>query len=472
MKNLTAANGVSRNKALANSPGHRGGVPAERRQSGDLEEYGFLPKAATRFCRSLPRKHRTARAFLLSAALLFFTIATLQAQIPDPGSWTNADYYYGKPMSAWSFNDTNTWTSDLGYAPVSFTNISASWLGDYTALVVDSDDPAWLQYNTTESSGTNNLKVDRGSVMFWFAPSWSGTNEGGAGPGVWGRLLEVGSVNSNGWWSLYVDPEGANIYFSAQTNGGHAVTYLSAPIDWTTNYWHEIALIYTATNSALYLDGELATSGLGVTNFPGADVLTNGFFIGSDSAGNNQAHGMFDDIYTYDYPITYSTVSVEELTGELTLRLNRLNSANFVPSAPSTPSPTVYNIIAGPGYLQYVGASGSCVTNSNVWLTNASVTITSNPMTFNFTIAGGTNGVMYDVFACPALTPQLTNGLWAWMGQGNTCSTYSIPSLPTTGAVYFLLGGTRRRLSCSHSPTITKRVWKISAHIFRSVVFG
>ena len=118
-------------------------------------------------------------------------------------------------------------------------------------------------------------------------------NTGGTGPGMWGRLLEVGSANSNGWWSLYCDPEGANLYFSSQTNGGAAMTYLSAPLDWgITNYWHQIVLTYSATNTELYLDDMFVTNGPGVTNFPGAEVLANGMFLGSDRTGTAQAHGM------------------------------------------------------------------------------------------------------------------------------------------------------------------------------------
>ncbi len=377
-----------------------------------------------------------ARALLLSAALFLAGAVTLPAQTPD---FTN-NFYYGHPIMAWSFYDTTNWPSDGGYAPVAFTNLSASALGDGTALVVDSADPAWLQYNVTENSGTNNLTVDRGSVLLWFAPHWTGTNEGGTGPGTWGRLLEVGSGNSNGWWSLYFDPEGANLYFSSQTNGGDPFTYLSAPIDWgITNYWHQIVLAYSATNTALYVDDALASNGPGLTNFPGVEVLTNGFFIGSDATGNGQAHGMIDDLTTYNYPLSYSTIGIEYLTGMMYFQLNPLNAANYS-SAPSTPSTTIYNVIAGYGNMTNLGASASCVTSSEVWLTNVAVSTTTQPMTFYFTIAGGTNGQMYDVFACPALTPTLTNGLWSWQGQGGSCTNYAITNLPTTGAVFFILG--------------------------------
>ena len=93
--------------------------------------------------------------------------------------------------------------------------------------------------------------------------------------------------SSYGLWSIYVDDGGNNIYFSAQTNdlSSTLTTYLSAPISWTTNYFHFIALTYSATNTALYLDGVLATNGPGVTVYPGPDVLANGFIIGSDNNG-------------------------------------------------------------------------------------------------------------------------------------------------------------------------------------------
>src|SRR5437660_5242221 len=165
---------------------------------------------------------------LTSAALLLFTLANARAGIPlpgDPPPWL--DY--------WSFNDTNTFETYNGYAPVSFTNVDVSDLGDWYAPILDSTNAAWLHYNITENDGTNHFKVDRGSVMFWFAPNWSGTNQGGTGPGEWSRLIEVGSYTANasyGWWSIYTDPEGVNLYFSAQTNNGSGATYLSVPISW------------------------------------------------------------------------------------------------------------------------------------------------------------------------------------------------------------------------------------------------
>jgi hypothetical protein len=101
---------------------------------------------------------------------------------------------------------------------------------------VDRTNATWLRYKVVENDGTTNLAVGKESVMFWFAQNWSGTSEGGTGPGVSGRLIEVGSYTTNasyGWWSLYVDPTGANLYFAAQTNNGSQATHLPAPTGWT-----------------------------------------------------------------------------------------------------------------------------------------------------------------------------------------------------------------------------------------------
>src|SRR4051812_30075888 len=133
-----------------------------------------------------------------SMFLLYFLSSVARADSPlppgNPSPW----------LGYWAFDDTNTWTSILNYPPRSFTNLSSSFLGDGEVLIVDSTNNAWINYNITESSGTNNLALDVGTTMFWFAPlSWASTNQGGTGPGVWSRLIDVGSYTTNasyGWW--------------------------------------------------------------------------------------------------------------------------------------------------------------------------------------------------------------------------------------------------------------------------------
>src|SRR5258707_5564263 len=142
---------------------------------------------------SLPNSFNSVlRGQFWALLLICCSAKVLHATVPAPG---------GGPSSAtldtWSFENSITWASDLGYAPLSYTNLAASSIGDGNAVVVDSASLAWLRYNATETSGTNELKVDRGSLLLWFAPNWASTTQGGTGPGVWGRLIDVGASSAN-----------------------------------------------------------------------------------------------------------------------------------------------------------------------------------------------------------------------------------------------------------------------------------
>src|SRR5215831_16254438 len=93
------------------------------------------------------------RAMLLMMLYLLPRIAT--AQVPGLGEgWT-----FPTTLDSWSFRDSTNWTSDNGYAPLSFTNISGAELqgdiGTRYALVVDmtNSSAARLQYKITETGG-------------------------------------------------------------------------------------------------------------------------------------------------------------------------------------------------------------------------------------------------------------------------------------------------------------------------------
>jgi hypothetical protein len=417
----------------------------------------------------------TGRAYatlICALAMSFALIPTARAVYFPPGSSTNAAPVY-TPLDSWSFQDSVNWTSDKGYAPVSFTNLSLSSLGTGTSLVVDSNVPAWLQYNVYETNGATNLTVDAGTVIFWFAPSsWAGTNAGGNGPGEFGRLLEVGGYtpdSSLGWWSIFVDDAGANIYFATQTNdlSGNVWTNLCAPIAWTTNYFHQIALTYSATNTALYLDGALATNGPPLTVYPGPDVLANGFFIGSDSNGVYQAHGIFNNLLTYSVPLDAGTIQ-QMFQPQITMLLLNPNNRvmNTLTNATSLPSWTNNSVaaIAGIGNLQLIasGVSG-CVEGANpyqVWFTNAMALATNGGTSLTFTIQGGQPGYNYDVFATAVLGNPLTNTVWVWLGQGQACSTYTVNILSQD--VFLLLGTPQSSCGCGLTDAYLSLVAKVS----------
>lgn len=394
---------------------------------------------------------RRSLTVLLTVLLLCLFTRSLQAQ-GFPGEDEGSSFPTN--LNSWSFWDTNEWHSDLDYPPISVTNLTVTWMGNVFgsySVMLDSTNPASLRFKVQEDDSTTNLTVAVGTLSLWYAPNWASatTNQNGSGPGDWGRLVEVGAYTTNagyGWWSLLLDAGGTNIYFMAQTNSGDGVTenYLTAPIDWATNEWHNLVLTYSATNTELYLDGELAASGAGVTVFPGPEVLTNGFGIGSDPDGWAQARGVFDDIYTYDFPWDSNTVDFVFSSFRSYYAINIFNTMAAIESAPTVPpGPTVFNAISGPGWLQWAGSAASCVTSSNVWLTNLTATLVGSGTNWTtsetFEIAGGGDGLVYDVFATAALGATDPAYGWAWLGQGYHCNKYTMTNLPPFSA-YTILG--------------------------------
>ena len=302
-------------------------------------------------------------------------------------------------LNSWSFdNEDDIWASDLGYDPVSFTNLTTT-IGDNTAILLDTGTPAWLQYNVYESDGRTNLTADQGSVTMWFSPDWSSVNNFGSGPG-WGQLFGVGEYTSGasyGWWSLYVDGDATNLSFGAQDNVGNQTNYLTVPISWTANKWHFLALTYSATNTALYIDGTLATNGVGMSVWPSSTVLSNGLYFGSDTNGAAQARGIYDDIATYNIALDSTAVSNLFAVEAVPYILNPLTAFSLnITSAPSTPSYIPqYNEITGLGALLLVSNAATCSygTNAyNVWITNVTAKAvgsgTNVTMNLTFTIEG------------------------------------------------------------------------------------
>ncbi len=228
------------------------------------------------------------------ALLLFTSLALCQSGPPPPPPDPFLDNYY--------FN-TPGWLSESGYAPIAASsNLVSVQEGSRNALLLDTADalPAFLNYNIIESDGSTNLVFDAGAIRCAFICDWAtaDTNQFGFGPGDLAGdpayLLAAGDFSSNspqGLWSIYFDAGGSNIYFGGVSNSESTV-YVSAPISWPSNSIHEIGLVYS-TNTMMFIDGQIAATGGPVTIVPATNVWTNGFFVGSDSLGYEQARGIF-----------------------------------------------------------------------------------------------------------------------------------------------------------------------------------
>jgi hypothetical protein len=378
---------------------------------------------------------------------LLCSFRLLAIDVPPPGG--GGDTNSGVMLDSWSFADTNYWTSDLGFYPISYSNICVSSLGPGNSLDVDSTNASWLEFNVWEATGATNLNVvSDGSAMFWFSPNWastSDTNDVGTGPGVFGRLLEIGEFTTNasyGWWSLYMDNAGNNLYFTAQDENGDQLNYLSAPVTFTSNLWYLIALSWTSTNTSLYVDGACLTNGPGISVLPNTDVISNGFTIGSDAAtGMLQMHGAINSLKTYNFPLDANTISAEWVLDGIFYLHDPGTLGNFT-NAPYSPGVSqIYDVVSGQGYLNVIGTNTTtCFTNSNVWITNVATTPgTNGSVNMSFMVIGGNPDLPYDVFGIGILPKPLTNGNWTWLGQAYPCETNVIYGL-TNRDVYLILG--------------------------------
>jgi len=384
---------------------------------------------------------------LLVAGFLLAEVQTADAVNLNPsGGGTNSSPTPVQ-LSSWSFNDPVGWTDDSGHAPISFTNLAFSNLGNGASLVVNADVPAWLKYNLVENDGTTNLTITNGSLSFWFAPaSWASADDGGIGPGPNGaQLINVGqwtATASYGYWGLSVDPEGANLWFQTQDGAGNSYS-LAAPISWTTNYFHTITVTYCSTNVAIYLDGGLATNDPGGLNIlPSVSALAGGINFGSDTNGLTQANGLFNSVVTYNAPLDAGTIAQTESQEYEGYLMNPHNLVMFtLTNAISSPSWTNGgDLISGIGNLQLISSNSSLVGSSPdlVWFTNVFRIATNSGTTLAATVAGGSTGYYYDVFVTGALQNPVTNTIWAWLGQVQAGYKFSV-NVNSQNA-FFILG--------------------------------
>jgi hypothetical protein len=216
-------------------------------------------------------------------------------------------------LGYWRFEDTN-WLGDFGQSPKGFGNIECVALSPSNhVLKVDSPGPAVLIYRDVENTHKPNIDLQQGTIVFRFNPTWASSNAGGTGPGALGQLISVGEWTadaSHGCWNLMINADGNSIVFQTQSNGIGQVN-LSASVSFGSNEWHQLALTYSSSNCAFYIDSIcVASSGVGVGLYPEALVRAlDGFCIGGSRTGAEQARGLFDDLETFNYPLSASELS-------------------------------------------------------------------------------------------------------------------------------------------------------------------
>ena len=402
-----------------------------------------LPTPPRSLSTRFPALARLATAWLLLMAACAPVHALAAPPFPGGG-------FGDSRLAGFSFSDTN-WLTTAGASPLAWTNAGCVSGGNGNALRLDSEPgaPSYLSYPLVNPDNSTNLQLDTGSVAFWYRPhQWAGTNAGGNGPGELSRLLEIGSVTgSNGWWSVFTDPGGGNLYFAAQAGGGGGTNdcVLSAPATLASNVWHFVVLTYGTNQTALYLDGNLLTNAPGLTSLPDPAATTNGFFVGSASDGSATMHGDLDELATYNYELSPTFIS--ETYGVYGLPIYGVEPIVEEPSGaagapPFSPDGVTFSLFSGPGIVVDVGPAFGCTSTGRPAFSALSAQLSPTAgWTFNFTVTGGTNGVPNDLFATARLAGDtLTNSTWVWLGQVYACRKYQVTQQPTNHCAY-VLGG-------------------------------
>jgi len=230
--------------------------------------------------------------------------------ITDP---QNSDSVKPVALGHWGFNNTNTWVGAQGQLPLQTNDLRGvfSWNSNAVRIL---NTGSSLVYRDQDTDNCNaNLVLRKGSIRFWFKPLWTSLNAGGTGPQTESRLLEVGSKGTtNGWFAIGLHPTGTNLWFATQTNtAGTLITNVSTSVQWTSNLWQQVVLTYSSNGTALYINGNLAAVGSGVTAHPGLAARALGFSLGSSRSAGLQAKGVFDNLQTFNYCLDPETIGAD-----------------------------------------------------------------------------------------------------------------------------------------------------------------
>jgi hypothetical protein len=375
---------------------------------------------------------------IITLALLHFFIAVATAApraplppLPEfaPVSFSERfDGYYTNGMTV-----AEIVVSGSGTLVESWSGYALQRVGNVVPLVIDG-----------VQNGHTNV-FPGGAVRLWVKPDWASASTGtGQGPGQVAKIAEL-SVVANGQaavaWSLQVGADGSTLLLVGAGVNESGVL-LTAELAWQVGEWHQVVLNYTEKGTALILDGELAAEGAGVLAVPSSAAV---LAIGSSLLGTQSFAGELEDVYCFARPLQWAfhylpykgTAALGPISAEyLALRAEwaeQRKAAKALKAQAEEES-------GGGLMLRMAGPSVDCLTNGPVYLTNVVCTFTTNEgWTIFFDIAGGTNEVVYDIFATPELVGNdITNSVWTWLESGMTCETHYFTNQATNQTFYIL----------------------------------
>lgn len=306
-------------------------------------------------------------------------------------------------------------------------------------------------------SNSFRVEPERGAIRLWYRPDQSS----GIGSGATATLLQLATVSggtSEVWWSLVVSPDGDEVHLVCQTESGPQ-SCLQAEVNWKAGSWHLITVGFTPTNSALFIDDQLAASGDGLATIPSEAAPYTSLTIGSAANGTTPAQGQFEELSVFsgrkrmqqvmgnifglsrdwEIGIYWASLSKTAALGpisdeEIAARASRAAERQAAREALGIEE----ELGGGMQMMMMGGPITSCITNSPLFITNTIASFDPSTLwTVQFEIQG-TNSPA-DIFTTTNLSGNnITNSQWIWLERGPSCNTYQYTNQPTAESYYIL----------------------------------
>ncbi len=299
------------------------------------------------------------------------------------------------------------------------------------------------------------LNVDsRGAIRFWYRPEF----DSGMDLGVPASLLTLAATNgASVAWSLVVSADGSEI--DLVTESPQAVGLRAGYAGFQAGTWVLLTLGYTETNTALWLNDTLIATGDGLPAVPAELAPYSRLTIGGGPAGSGSvAAGQLDELAIFsghnlframaghlyglsemwDIGLYYSNRAPVAALGPVSdAELAAQQQASAQQAAEQQSAALASPMLIGGGFGP-LDATTECVTGGPVYLTNTTALLDpDNGWTVSFQLAGGTNGIPYDLMMTPVIGPDnMTNCPWSYLGQGYTCNSYAFTNQPNQAAFY------------------------------------
>ncbi|MBI2450415.1 MAG: hypothetical protein HYV47_02680, partial [Candidatus Nealsonbacteria bacterium] len=162
---------------------------------------------------------------------------------------------------------------------------------------------------------SGNIGQATGTISFWYSPDYG-----------YSTSVDKYLFAANNHLRIFYDASEAKFVAQAYDGAGWTTsTATSSAQTFSVDDWIHVAVTYAASSSTapltLYINGVMATD----TDIWAAQALPTNFYIGSDSAGANQAHGLIADFNIFD-----RALSQQEIKQIYYLKRNLQDYAQFV----------------------------------------------------------------------------------------------------------------------------------------------